>query len=105
MITLKHEAKVFLVQFHAILLGELVNGVVDQVVLARPGAVMHSEKMEQSGFACARRPHDGDEFSLLDLEIDAAQDEGLGRAMFKIFFDVPQNDHWQAHNDTLIVCE
>ncbi len=43
MIALKDEAEVFLIQLHAVFLVELVDGMLDQVVFAGPGAVVHAK--------------------------------------------------------------
>ena len=56
MIALKDEAEVFLVQLHAIFLVELVDGVLDQVIFTGPRAIVHSEQVQQSGFARAQGP-------------------------------------------------
>ena len=76
-IALKDEADVPLLQRGAILGGERVNRMPHQVVLAAPGAVVHAEDVEQRRLAGARRSHDRDELAWLDVERDAAQDEGL----------------------------
>ena len=89
-IALENEAEVFLVQLHAIFFVELVDGVLDQVILTGPGAVVHAEQVEQRGFARAGRSHDGDELAFLDFRVDAAQYKSLGRPVLEIFLDVPK---------------
>ncbi len=93
MVALKHEAKILLVNLHPVFLVDLVDGVVQQIVFAGPGAVVHAEQVQECGFARARGSHDGNELAFLDLGVDAAQDKSLGRPVLKIFLDVPQNDH------------
>jgi hypothetical protein len=92
MIALKNEPKVFLVKLHAIFFAELVDGMVEQMILAGPGAVVHAEQMQQSGFSRAGRAHNGNKLAVLDLDVDAAQDEGLGGTVLEIFLYVAQSD-------------
>ena len=68
MVLLEHKADIPLVQFHAVLGLHFVNGFREEVKLALPTAVEHSKDRQQGGLACAGRPHDGDEVSLLDVQ-------------------------------------
>ena len=88
MILLKHETDVSLVQFDSILRSQLVYGLAEEVVLAKPVAVEHSQDRQQRGFPCARRAHDGEKVALLDVQADAAQDEGLAHTSLVEFFEV-----------------
>ena len=54
---------------------------------------MHAEDVEQRALAGARRPHDRHEVALLDVGVDAAQDEGLRQAVPVGLFDAGQFDH------------
>ena len=63
------------------------------MVFAGPGAIVHADQMQQRGFARAGGSHDGDELAFLDIDVDAAQHEGLGGAVLEVFFDVTQLDH------------
>ena len=92
-IALKDEADVLLVQFHAVLGLHLVHRMVQKIELAGPGAVEHADDAQQRGFAGAGGAHDGYELAFLDLEVDPAQDERLGRAVFEVFLDVAETDH------------
>ena len=69
MVALEHEAEVLLVQLVAILLLEPVNGEIQQVVLAAPGAIVHADDVQQRGFARAGGSHDGDELALFDVTL------------------------------------
>ena len=43
-------------------------------VFARPAMIMHSEYMKQRRLARPGRPHDGNEFALLNVDVDVAED-------------------------------
>ena len=88
MIALEHEAHVALVEFGAVLLVHLVDGVVEKEIFAGPGGIVHAEDVEKRGLPCPGRSHDGDEFAFFDFYVDATQDVVLGRSLFKAFFDV-----------------
>src|SRR5262245_4542639 len=75
MIALKHKADVLLVQFHPLLRLHLMNGTVEKIEFAGPGAVEHTQDAQQRRFSRAGRTHDGNEFALLDLRINAAEDK------------------------------
>ena len=77
-IALEHEADVLLVQLGAVLRAELVHRLIEEVVLAGPGAVVHADDVEQRRLAGARRPHDRDELALLDVDVDAPQHVASG---------------------------
>ena len=92
-IALEDEADVLLLQPHAVLRRQLVHRLVEQPVLAGPGAVVHAHDVQQRALAGARRAHDRHELALLDVDVDAAQDEGLRQAVPVALLDVSQFDH------------
>src|SRR5262249_9656566 len=94
-VALKHEADVLLVQLRALLRIEAMNGLVHEVVLAGPRAVVHPEDMEQGRLARPRRPHDRNELAFLDIDVHSAQDVGPAHAMWIRFFDVAKRDKHQ----------
>ena len=73
-----------------------------EIVLARPGAVVHAEQMQQRRFARARRSHDGDELAFLHFRVDAAQHKRLGRTVLEILLHVPQNNHGGTHKVSIL---
>jgi hypothetical protein len=89
-IALEDEPDVALLQCGALLGGQRVNRMAHQVILAAPGAVVHAEDVQQRGLAGARRSHDGDELTRLDVDADAAQHVGLPGANRKRFLDGAQ---------------
>ncbi len=71
----------------------LVCDILDkEVVLTMPGAVVHADDVQERRFPRARRPHDGDELSLLHVQVDAAEHVGAAGAMRVRFLDVPKRD-------------
>jgi len=80
-VALKHESDVLLVQLRAILGGQLVHRLIEKVVVASPGAVVHADDVQQRGLSGARRSHNRDELSLLDVEIDPTKDVGPAGAV------------------------
>src|SRR5436190_13651308 len=85
-VLLEDETDVPLVKFDAVFRFHFVNRFGEEVILALPITVEHSENREQRGFACPGRPHDGDEITLLDIQTDPAQNEGLACAgLVKLF--------------------
>ena len=93
MVALKDEADVLVAQVAAFVLIQFVDRLIEEVKLAGPGAVVHSDKMQQGGLTRARRPHDGDELALLDIDVDASQDEGFADTMGVELLDVAELDH------------
>src|SRR6184192_1839695 len=93
MIALEDEADVFLLDLHPVLLIEAVDGVVVEVELAGPEAVVHADDMEQGRLPRPGRAHDGDEFPFSDLGVDAAEYERLRWAVLEVLFYVFENDH------------
>src|ERR1700683_532624 len=63
MVLLEHEANVFLVQFNAAAIVQFMDSVIEQVVLALPGAVEHSNDAHQRGLSRPWGAHDGDEIA------------------------------------------
>ena len=80
MVALKHEADVLLVQFGPLLRVQPVDRLFQEVVLAGPDAVVHAENVQQRRLARARRPHDGHEFAVLDVDVHAAEHVGASDA-------------------------
>ena len=56
--------------------------------------VEQREHIQQGRLACARGPHDGDEFAFANFEIDAAQNPGLAGGSFVTAFDILQLNHF-----------
>ncbi|MBV8202867.1 MAG: ATP-binding cassette domain-containing protein, partial [Acidobacteria bacterium] len=93
-IGLEDEADVLLGDLRPLLGLHHVDGLIEQVVLADPGAVEHAEDRQQRRLAGAGRPHHGDELPLPDLEVDAAQHVGGAALRGRIgLLDVAQADH------------
>ena len=92
-IALKNEADVPLLNLEAVLLAQLVNGMIAEVVLAGPRGIVHAEHVQQRRLAGARRSHDGDELSFADIETDAPEHECLRRAVLKVLLDVAKRNH------------
>src|SRR5579871_3792774 len=96
MVALENEAKIFLVDLVAVLFLELVDGVIKEIVFAGPGAVVHADQVQQSGFAGAGGSHDGDELAFLDVDIHSTQDKGLGGAVLEVLFDIAKRNHTES---------
>src|ERR1700722_6338689 len=92
-VALEHEADILLVQLDAILGLHLVNGVVEEVKLAGPGAIQHAENAEQRGFAGAGGAHNGYKLAVLDLQLDTAQHVRPAIARFVKLVQVRQSNH------------
>jgi hypothetical protein len=90
---LEHEADILLVQGQAFLRLELVDRVVVEVVFPLPIAVQHAEDVQQRGLARRRGPHDREEVTLCDVQIDLPQDIVLARSCFVTLLDVLQLNH------------
>ena len=71
---------------------QLVHRLIEEVVLAGPGAVVHADDVQQRRFAGARRAHDRDELAFLDVEVDAAQHVAAAGAVRVGLLDVAQPD-------------
>src|SRR6185437_10927337 len=80
MILLENEADKFLVQLHTLAIVELMHFVAGEIELPFPRAIKHPDNAHQCGFARAGRAHDGDEFALANIQIDAAQHPRFSRA-------------------------
>jgi hypothetical protein len=93
MIALKHESDVLLIELGPVFLIHLVNVVIQKAILACPRAVMHAQKMKEGGFACSGRTHDGDEFALFNVHIDAAEDVGPVGTVFEELLDIAKSNH------------
>ena len=63
------------------------------MILARPTGVVHSDQMQQRGFARAGWAHDRNEVAFLDVYVDAAEDEGLGGPVLKEFLYIAESNH------------
>jgi hypothetical protein len=73
-----------------------MDGHIVEVVLTLPRVIVHSQDVQQSRFAGARRPHDRNEFAGLDVEVDPPQDIVFRQALRKIFLDVAKTNHWTS---------
>src|ERR1700751_1557337 len=100
MIALKHEPDVPFVQLRAVLFVHTMNRMLEEVILACPCAVMHSEQMQQSRLPRSGRPHDGDKLSLFDVDINAPQNVRAAGAVFEVLLYIPQRDHQSRMNLT-----
>jgi hypothetical protein len=96
MIALEDEAEVLLVDLVAILLFELVDGVVEKIVLAGPTGIMHADQMKERGFAGAGGSHNGNKLALLNIHIDAAEHERFRRPVFEVLFNIAEGNHSQT---------
>src|ERR1700689_3994969 len=94
MILLENEADIFFMQLDATAIVEFVDGVLEQIVFALPGAVEHADDAHERGFSRAGWPHDGDEFAVFNIEIDAAKDPGFPRAGFIRFLYVNHSNQF-----------
>lgn len=90
---LKDEADKSFVEFGPILGREPMHRIGKKEELAFPRVIVHSENAEQYGFPRARRPHDGDELALGDVQIDLPQDIGEARLRLVTLFEVAEFDH------------
>src|SRR5205823_11437695 len=70
----KHEADLLVSQCCAFLRFQMMNGGFAQKILTAPAVVVHSENVQQRGFACARGPHHRDKIAFFNIQIDVAQD-------------------------------
>jgi hypothetical protein len=89
-VALKDKANVGLVQFVAFLDVQFMDGLLEKVIFAGPSAVQHADDAEQRRFSRAGRTHESDEFTLLNIQRDAAQNEKLASAGFEYFFKISQ---------------
>jgi len=99
-VALKNKADVGLVKLIAFFYVQFVNGLFEEVELSGPCSVEHADDAQESGLSGARRPHDGDELALVDIEVDAAEKEEFVRARFDCFFEITQLNQW-FHNISL----
>jgi hypothetical protein len=87
-IGLKDETDIVFVQFVALLGVEFVDGLIEEIVFAGPGAIEHTDDGKQRGLPCPGWSHKGDEFAGLNFESDAAQDVKLVGSGAEGFFEV-----------------
>src|SRR5690242_6394476 len=92
MILLEDEADVLLVQRDAPLVWHRVHWMADEVELAGPGAIEHAQDGEQRRLAGARRAHDRDELTRLNVERDAAKDEHATGGCLEHLLEIPHGD-------------
>jgi hypothetical protein len=88
-VTLKNEANILLVNFRAGLFVEAMDGKLQKIIFAGPGRIVHAEQVKECRLPRPGRTHNGDEFALFDIEIDAAKNISLGGTVFEKLFDVP----------------
>ena len=88
MIALKHHPDIALGEFSALLALHGVDRCSAKPVLAGPCVIEQCEDIQQGRLPRSGRPHDSDELSLLNLEVDAAQDPGLTGSAFVAALDI-----------------
>jgi hypothetical protein len=93
MVALEHKPYVLLVDLGPVLLTELVNRVIEERVLTRPGTIVHPEQVQQSRLPCPGRAHDRDKLTFFDVNVDAPQHIRLVGTVFKVFFDIAKRNH------------
>ena len=71
---------------------QMMDRLVEEVIFARPRAVVHADDVQQRGLARPGRPHDRDELTFLDVHVDAPEHVAAAGAVCVRFFDVPQPD-------------
>src|SRR5437588_385629 len=92
MVALKNKTDISAVQFCALLAVQLVHGLLQQKVFARPSVIQQANNAQQRGFSGARWPHDGDKFAFPYFQVDTAkQPDGTGRALNSFFYVVESN--------------
>ena len=89
-IALKHEPDMLLVKLGSLLRIQPVDGLVHEVVLARPRAVVHAQDVQQRRLAGARWSHDRDELTILDVDVHAPQHVGAADAVRVRFLKAAQ---------------
>src|SRR5579883_1794476 len=78
-----------------------MDGIIEKVVFAGPGGVVHADDMQQRRFPRSGRPHDGDEFPFFHFEVHPAEHKCLCRAMLEVFLDVLKTDHGRFYGKEL----
>src|SRR5207302_10826682 len=71
----------------------LVDRLAAKVEFAPPGRMQHAQDGKQRRLARARRSHDGEEIAWRDVEVDAAEQEELSRALLDRLLHVTELDH------------
>ena len=69
-----------------------MHGLIEKVILAGPCAVVHADDVEQRRLSRTRRPHDGNELPLFDIEVDPAQHVRAARAVGVGLFNIAKCD-------------
>ena len=100
-VLLKDEPDRLLRELDPVLRLQLVGSRAREDVLARPALVEQPEDREQRRLSGAGGPHDRHELAGLDLQVDAAQDEGLPRLGLVALVDVPKLDHRDLRTNRL----
>src|SRR5471032_2148228 len=93
MIALKNHPNIFLGDFAALLALHLMYGLVAEPIFAGTLIVQQRKHVEQRRLPCSGGPHNGDELTFTDVEVDAAQHPGLAGGGFITAFDIFQLDH------------
>ena len=88
MIALKNEPNIALVDFRPVFLIQPMDGVIEEMIFARPGRIVHAQQMQQSGLPRPGRTHDGDELAFFDIDVDSPEYICLGGAVFEILFNI-----------------
>src|SRR6266508_1450666 len=95
---LEDKADIAFVQFTSLLGIEPMDGLVEEIILPLPGAVIHPEDTEQKGFPSPGRPHDADELAFFHLQINPAQNFVDPRFVLKRLLNLAESDHWNFHS-------
>ena len=87
-IALENHADIALGQFATLLAFHVMDSLLAKPVLAQPLIVEQGKHIQQRGLPRSGRPHESDELTLANLQIDAAQDPGLSGRGFVAAFDI-----------------
>src|SRR5258708_13566942 len=94
MVAVENHAHIPLRQFGPLLALQMMNRFLAKPVLTGPLVVQKREHVKQRRLPCSRRSHHGNKFSLLNLQIHAAQHPRIARASLVVAFDIFQLDHF-----------
>src|SRR6266478_2155373 len=102
-IALKHEPDVRFMQLVAFLDVELMHCFAQEVVVAAPRPIEHSDDAQQRGLSRPRGAHNRDKLARLNIQIDSAQEIKFIRPGLDNFFQISQLNQW-LHNFSLPHC-
>ena len=94
MVALENEADIFPVQLRTLLPVKLVYRVFEQVIFPCPTVIQHADDAHQRGLARSRGPHDRDELTFPNVQVDAAQNIDDSGAGFVSAFDIAELNHF-----------